>query len=200
MEFLTEEGKEEAERIRDRLVNEVQGMEDLPRHAMEYVTRTGLDGNSPEAQGLLSGEEEMLVPYEGWYEEAREFYANQRYHFRRSMEEGDLSLKALMPELFPPVKIKNGVLVDKDDHPIRYHEGSEIVMITPDREVIPLLVNEDDSVRLPTPEEMEQMRADGHVIKQDLSPLLGAAVDRESDWLPTQLTPNYSPENNPSKE
>lgn len=61
------------------------------------------------------------------------------------------------------MSIKNGVLVDKNGDPIRYHEGSEIVMVTPDREVIPLLVNEDDSVRLPTPEEIEQLRAEGEV-------------------------------------
>ena len=65
--------------------------------------------------------------------------------------------------LFPPVKIKNGVLEDKDSDPILYHEGSEIVMVTPDREVIPMLVNKDDSVRLPMPEEIEQLRAEGEV-------------------------------------
>ena len=105
MEFLTEEGKEEARQIRDRLGNEVQGMEELPRRTMEYGISGGLDSNSPEAQGLLSGEEEMLVPDEGWYEEAQGFYANQRYQFQRSIKEGDPSLKALMPELFPPVSI-----------------------------------------------------------------------------------------------
>ena len=62
MEFLTEEGKEEAKRIRDRLIKKVQGMEELPPHTMEYGISGGLDSNSPEAQGLLSGEEEMLVP------------------------------------------------------------------------------------------------------------------------------------------
>ena len=36
-------------------------------------------------------------------------------------------------------------------------------MVTPDREVIPLLVNEDGTIRLPTPEEMEQLRAEGEV-------------------------------------
>ena len=113
MEFLTEEGKAEAYRIRDCLVNEVQGMEELPSEVMDYGSRTGLKSSSPEAQGLLSGEEEILVPYEGWYEEAQNSYANQHYHFRWSIEEGDPSLKALMPELFPPVKIKDGVLVKK---------------------------------------------------------------------------------------
>ncbi len=46
---------------------------------MKYGISGGLDSNHPEAHGLLSEEEEMLVPYEGWYEEARGFDANQRY-------------------------------------------------------------------------------------------------------------------------
>ena len=62
LDFLTEKAKEEAKRIRDRLVNEVQGMEELPPDVMDYGSRTGLNSSSPEAQGLLSGEEEMLVP------------------------------------------------------------------------------------------------------------------------------------------
>ena len=102
---MTEEGKEEAKRIRDRLVNEVQSMEELPPDVMDYGSRIGLNSSSPGAQGLLSREEEMLVPYEDWYEEARGFYANQHYHFRWSIGEVDTSLKALMPELFLPVKI-----------------------------------------------------------------------------------------------
>ena len=65
--------------------------------------------------------------------------------------------------------------MDKDGDPIRHHEGSEIVMITPDREVIPLLVNEDDSVRLPTPEEMEQLRSEGEV-RQLPQPPPGEAI------------------------
>lgn len=46
LEFLTEEGKAEAERIRDRLVNEAQGMEELPRDVMDYATRTDLKSSS----------------------------------------------------------------------------------------------------------------------------------------------------------
>ena len=63
--YLSEEGKVEAERIRDRLVNEAQGMEELPRHTMEYATRTGLSSRSEMGKALISGEEEILVPYEG---------------------------------------------------------------------------------------------------------------------------------------
>lgn len=55
----------EAERIRDRLIEELQGMEKLPHYTMKYGISGGLDSNHPEAQGLLSREEKLLVPYEG---------------------------------------------------------------------------------------------------------------------------------------
>ena len=71
LEFLTEEGKEDAKRIRERLVNEAQGMEELPRDVMDYGSSHGMSSGSKYGRALLSGEEEMLVPYEGWYEEAR---------------------------------------------------------------------------------------------------------------------------------
>ncbi len=201
MEFLTEEGKEEARQIRDCLIHEVQGTEELPRDTMEYGISGGLDSNSPEAQGLLSGEEEMLVPYEGWYEKAPEFYANQRYQFKRSMEEGDLSLKALMPELFPPVSIRNGVLVDKDGHPIKHDESANYRIINHQHESFLMPINEDGTIRWPTPEEMEPMRAKGSV-RQDLSPLLGAAVDiGKAIGCQHNLRQTIRPQkNNPSKE
>ena len=81
MEFLTEEGKAEAYRIRDCLVNEVQGMEELPRDTMDYGSSHGMSSGSEYGRALLSGEEEILVPYECWYEEAQSSYDNQHYHF-----------------------------------------------------------------------------------------------------------------------
>ena len=57
---------------------------------------------------------------------------------------------------------------------------------------------EDGTIRLPTPEEMEQIRANGQV-KQDLSPILSGAVDREMDMPPAELAPNPLVENNSTK-
>ena len=190
--YSTEEGKVEAERIRDRLVNEAQGMEELPRDTMEYTTSTGLSSRSEMGKALLSGEEEMLVPYEGWYEEAREFYANQRYQFKRSIEEGDPSLKSLMPELFPPVKIQNGVLVDKDGDLVNHFEGTHYRIINHKHESFPMPVNEDGTIRLPTPKEMEQMRSQGQA-QQDLSLLLSGEMDLESE-IPTPPNPTFQTE------
>ena len=174
-EFMTEEGQEEARSIRDRLIHEVPGMEDLDPSTMDYALEAGINRYGEEAKGLIAGEEEMLTPYEGWYQQAKDYRDEQRYQFARALEEGDPSLKQLRPDLFPPTGIENGVLVDKDGDPIRYHEGSKIVMITPDREVIPLLVNEDDSIRLPTPEEIEQLSAEGEV-RQLPQPPPGEAI------------------------
>ena len=79
MEFLTEEGK--AECIWERLIKEVQGMEELPRDTMDYGSSHGMSSGSEYGRALLSGEEEILVPYECWYEEAQSSYDNQHYHF-----------------------------------------------------------------------------------------------------------------------
>lgn len=123
---------------------------------MKYGISSGLDSNNhPEAQGLLSGEKEMLVPYESWYEESRGLYANQRYQFKQSIEEGDPSLKPLMPELFPPVKIKNGILVNKDGDPVKDFPGGNYHVINHKHESFPMPINEDGTIRLPTLKEME---------------------------------------------
>ncbi len=45
------------------------------------------------------------------------------------------------------------------------------------------------------PEEMDQIRVEGKV-GEDLSPLLGGAVDMEMDIPPVEPTPNHPPENN----
>ena len=91
------------------------------------------------------------------------------------------------------------MLVDKDGDPVKHFEGAHYRIINHQHESFPMPINEDGTIRLPTPEELEQMRANGQV-KQDLSPLLGASVDREGDEPPAQPTPNPPPENNPSQE
>ena len=91
------------------------------------------------------------------------------------MEEGDPSLKALMPKLFPPVKIKNGVLVDKNDHPVKHYEGANYRIINHQHESFPMPINEDGTIRLPTSEEMEQLRAEGEV-RQLPEPPPGEAI------------------------
>ena len=97
------------------------------------------------------------------------------------------------------MKIKNGVLVDKDSAPVKRFEGAHYRIINHQHESFPMPINEDGAIRLPTAEERKQMRANGQV-KQDLFPLLGATVDVESDGTSAQPMPNLPPENNPSQE
>ena len=56
-------------------------------------------------------------------------------------------------------------------------------------------INEDGTIRLPPLEGTEQMRANGQ-IKQDLSPLLSGAVDREMDMPPAEPKLYHPLENN----
>ena len=71
-----------------------------------------------------------------------------------------------MPELFLSVKIKNGVLVDKDEDSAKHFEGDRYRIINHKHESFPMPMNEDGTIRLPTLEEMEQVRANNQAIKQ----------------------------------
>ena len=70
------------------------------------------------------------------------------------------------------------MLVDKDGDPVKHDEGADYHIINHKHESFPMPMNEDGTIRLPTPEEMKQMRAKDQV-RQDLSPLLGGAGDGE---------------------
>ena len=78
-----------------------------------------------------------------------------------------------MLELFPPVKIKNGVLVNKNGDPVKDFPGGNYRVINHKHESFPMPINEDGTIRLPTLKEMEQIRAKGQV-RQDLSRFLAA--------------------------
>ena len=57
--------------------------------------------------------------------------------------------------------------MDKDGDPVKHYEGAHYRIINHKHESFPMPVNEDGTIRLPTPKEMEQMRANGQVVKQD---------------------------------
>ena len=90
------------------------------------------------------------------------------------------------------MKIKNRVLVDKDGGPVNHFEGADYRIINHQRESFPMPINEDGTIRLPTPKEMEQMRAQGQA-QQDLSPLLSGEMDLESE-IPTPPNPTLQTE------
>lgn len=62
--------------------------------------------------------------------------------------------KVIIPELFSPVKIENGGLVNKGGNPVKYFPVDNYPIINSTRD-FPSPVNEDGTVRLPTLEEME---------------------------------------------
>ena len=115
--------------------------------------------------------------------------------------------------------------MDKDSDPVKHFEGANYRIIINRHKSFPMPINEDGTIRLPTLEETEQMCANDQVIKQDLcspeslaeqfraieemraagqvredlSPILGGAVDREMDMPPAELAPNPPVENNSAK-
>ena len=162
--YASEAGKAEAIGIRDRLIREVKGMNELPVKIMDYANSgSGFTKDSPEGQALINGEEELLVPYVGWYRESQEYWGEQTRQFRISYEEGDPSLKEAAAHLFPPVGVENGRLVDKDGTPVKWREGMHISLVTPQGEMMPMMVDEDGAIRFPTPAEIEEMREEGEV-------------------------------------
>ena len=162
--YASEAGKAEAIGIRDRLIREVKGMNELPERIMDYANSgSGFTKESPEGQALINGEEELLVPYVGWYRESQEYWGEQTRQFRISYEEGDPSLKALAPELFPPVAVKSNQLVDKDGDPVKWREGLDVTLINERGEVVPVIVEEDGTVSLPTPAEVAALREQGKI-------------------------------------
>ncbi len=162
--YASEAGKAEAIGIRDRLIREVKGMNELPERIMEYANSgSGFTKESAEGQALINGEEELLVPYVGWYRESQEYWGEQTRQFRISYEEGDPSLKAVAPELFPPVAVKNNQLVDKDGDPVKWREGLDVTLINERGEVVPVIVEKDGTVSLPKPAEVAAMREQGKI-------------------------------------
>jgi hypothetical protein len=158
-EFATESGKADSMALIERLSKEVIGMEDLPLDIISSIPMFGV--KSKEVQMLLNGEEELLVPYVGWNEQSELYWAEQQRQFRISFENGDPTLKAAAPELFPPVGVKNGRLVDKDGDPVAWREGMEVSLVNERGEVVPAIIEEDGSIGLPTPDEVDLLRAQG---------------------------------------
>ena len=161
--FLTDQGRADAYGLIERMLNEVEGLDNMPIDVMEYAIVGGLNSRNPEAKGLLSGEEELLVPYVGWTEEHAKMEGLQLAQFQTSYEQGDPSLKAAAPELFPPVGVKNGQLVDKDGDRVKWSDSGEIALINERGERVPVVVENDGSILLPTLEEVELMRRSGDV-------------------------------------
>lgn len=136
-EFMPED---EAVALRDRIVNEIQGMDKLPypEFAIDHDYRDELeDGFSP------------LVISPGWQAAYDEW---DRQWNEREQEEW---------ENFEMDVGKDNVLMH-NGQPIKYREGENIAsIITPDGYEVPLHLDEDGKVIIPTPSQIEQMKANG---------------------------------------
>ena len=100
--FMSHEGEAAALALREELCKAIPDMDAVPPHAMGYAMSGGLDATNPEAPPLISGEEALLVPYVGWNEKSEAWWEKQHEQFLLSVETGDPSLKAALPELFAP--------------------------------------------------------------------------------------------------
>ena len=95
-------------------------------------------------------------------------------------EQGDPSLKEAAPELFPPVDVKNGQLVDKDGDPVKWSESGQMALINERGERVPIVIEDDGSISLPTPEEVELMRRSGDIrpaTMEETAPIIQSIMD-----------------------
>ena len=190
-EFATETGKVKALGLIHRLVSEIDNLGELPVNVMEYGSSAGMTRD--DAIKLLNGEEELLVPYVGWNEQSELYWAEQQRQFRISFEKGDPSLKEAAPELFPPVAVKGGRLVDKDGDPVMWREGLEVSLVNERGEVVPAIIEADGSVGIPTPDEVDLMRSNGELRPanfEELHPDLYHALGMGNNQAPAEPTPD----------
>ena len=136
-EFMPED---EAIAIRDRIVNEIQGMEEMPDPGFSEV-----NDYMDELEVGLS----PLVISPGWQAAYDEW---DRQWNEREQEEW---------ENFEMDVGEDNVLMH-NGQPIKYREGEHVASITtPDGFRVPLNLDEDGKVIIPTPSQIEEMKANG---------------------------------------
>ncbi len=161
-EFMPED---EAVALRDRIVNEIQGMDKLPYpgFAIDHDYRDELeDGFSP------------LVISPGWQKAYDEW--NQKWDLREEIER----MKRLNREL----SVAEGNVLMADGKPIEYREGENVASITtPDGYQVPLNLDADGKVIIPTPAEIEEMKANGEGEWVELPERPAPTAQTEEEWL-----------------
>ena len=148
LKMLSEENVPNAWKLADRLIAEVEGvLEAIPEHP-NLISNT-LQWDSAELQALMNGQEELLVPYEGWYE---------KHVLREAERVGDMEIRyppGVVPEV-EAVNVRNARLTDASGDPAPYYEGMEVALVDEKLEgEIPLRVATDGTVRLPPEKEYE---------------------------------------------
>ena len=135
-EFMPED---EGIAIRDRIVKEIQGMEEMPDPGFSHVNRYSL--NEPKV-GFSP-----LVISPGWQAAYDEWERQWVEEWENPYPEMDVD--------------ENNVLLD-NDKPIQYREGENFAsIITPDGIEVPLYLDDNGNVIIPTPAEIEEMIKNG---------------------------------------
>ena len=138
-EFMPED---EAIAIRDRIVNEIQGMERMPNPGFSEV-----NDYMDELEVGLS----PLVISPGWQAAYDEW---DRQWNEREQEEWE--------NPYPEMDVGEDNVLMHNGQPIKYREGEHVASITtPDGFRVPLNLDEDGKVIIPTPSQIEEMIANG---------------------------------------
>lgn len=160
--FESKAGKAEANGLIGRLLEEMEGMEELPIEVMDYETFGDL---TPE-----ESEEELLLPYVGWFEKARESRLEHywRFDFQREFVRGfdnpskwnhEKSLEYWRVFLNSKLNIKNNRLVDSDSKAVKPFEGMNLNLQTFfSDEKFPLTIDDEGFLTIPSPAEIDAMR------------------------------------------
>ena len=146
LKMLSEENVPNAWKLADHLIAEVEGVLEVEQ---PLPFQGSLNWGSADLQALMNGAEELLVPYEGWYEK----------HVLREAEcSGDIEIRyppGVDPEV-EAVNVRNARLTDASGDPAPYYEGMEVAIVDEKLDgEIPLRVATDGTVRLPPEEEYE---------------------------------------------
>ena len=149
--------------IRDRLIDEVEQMADIPNPGFIGMLSPEEDALNSDFWSLLDEghpeiDTDILVPYVGWAQGMERYEEEFEIRMAQSVAEGDPSLKALRPDLFPLADVVENVLVDRNGDPLRNHEGFQGFLLK-DGEPFPLWESSDGSLRIPTPSEVEEMHS-----------------------------------------
>ena len=146
LKMLSEENVPNAWKLADRLIAEVEGVLEVEQ---PLPFQGSLNWGLADLQALMNGAEELLVPYEGWYEKhvLREAECSGAIEIRYPLD--------VVPEV-EAVNVRNARLTDASGDPAPYYERIEVAIVDEKLDgEIPLPVASDGMVWLPPEEEYE---------------------------------------------
>ena len=139
--------EEEAVALRDRIITEIQGVDKLPPSGMTTpdATKYVFVINGDYGDELEAGDSPLVIR-PGW---------QAAYEKKYPPSGSEAAIKRMLGV------DENNMLLD-NGHPIEYREGENTAaLITPNGIEVPLHLDEDGKVIIPTPSEIEEMIANG---------------------------------------